>query len=336
MLVSVLLPVYNGARHLDQALESVFAQSYAEFQICVVDDGSTDETPYLLQHYAQRDARLTWARWEQNQGIVPALNACLEMAQGDMLARHDHDDLMHPQRLEAQVSWAKQREGDFLLGCQIALEPQAAVSEGQAKYLRWQNRLLSPADHFAAIYQEAPLSHPSLFLPAATLKKLGGYHNPPWAEDYDLMLRAYLAGIPLCKLDQVLVTKTLRQGQLTWTDHRYRHNAFYQAKAHFFKQDPRFRGKQRIYLVGSGSAGRQAAHALLAQGVKLEGFLEDREFPPHVTLQGLPIIALNPEFARTWNAESLILFALSDPTGRARLQTLMEALGLQGEVVLWV
>jgi GT2 family glycosyltransferase len=99
--VTVLLPVYNGAATIDQAVQSILIQTFSDFELLIVDDGSTDATPAKLASY--RDPRVRVERLE-NRGVGGALKFGVEAARGDLIARMDADDISAPNRLERQVA----------------------------------------------------------------------------------------------------------------------------------------------------------------------------------------------------------------------------------------
>src|SRR5207302_689224 len=105
-LISVLLPVRDGARYLREALASVLAQTLADFELLVVDDGSEDETPAILAGVA--DGRLRAIR-QDRLGLVAALNRGIEEARAPLLARMDADDVSLPERLERQAAYLDAR-----------------------------------------------------------------------------------------------------------------------------------------------------------------------------------------------------------------------------------
>jgi glycosyltransferase involved in cell wall biosynthesis len=98
-LVSIVIPIYNGENYLREAIESVLAQTYANYELIVVDDGSTDRTPSIAQSYG---SRLTYV-YQQNGGAASAFNHGLRRAQGKYIAWLSHDDIYLPQKLERQV-----------------------------------------------------------------------------------------------------------------------------------------------------------------------------------------------------------------------------------------
>src|SRR5579871_2870885 len=101
--VSVLLPVYNGERFLAAAVRSVLEQTFSDFELIAIDDGSTDGSRAILEDFARRDARVRVIS-RPNSGIVGALNDALAQARGEFAARMDADDLCLSGRFAAQVA----------------------------------------------------------------------------------------------------------------------------------------------------------------------------------------------------------------------------------------
>jgi glycosyltransferase involved in cell wall biosynthesis len=173
--VSVVLPVRNGARYIREALDSVLAQTAADLELVVVDDGSTDDTPEILRSY--RDERLRVIRQEP-AGLVAALNRAVAEARGDVVARMDADDVSLPDRLEQQVALLRTDDRIGLVGCGFE-----TIDESGRTLDSW----LLPADDGG--------------LRRRALENAGGYRSDYGAnEDYDLwrrIARAWrLAAVP--------------------------------------------------------------------------------------------------------------------------------------------
>jgi len=98
--VSVIIPIYNGAATIERALKSVFEQTFSDFEIVVVDDGSTDETPSVLAKFGDRIRMIR----QSNRGFPGARNAGVAASRGDLIALIDHDDQWLPQKLELTVA----------------------------------------------------------------------------------------------------------------------------------------------------------------------------------------------------------------------------------------
>lgn len=103
--VSVLIPVYNTAPYLEDAIGSILSQTFRDFELIAVDDGSTDGSRAILEALAMRDRRVRLLPLSRNGGIVGALNAGLELCAGEYVARMDGDDLAHPERLRLQLEF---------------------------------------------------------------------------------------------------------------------------------------------------------------------------------------------------------------------------------------
>jgi hypothetical protein len=102
--VSVCLPVFNGAQHLAKAIESALAQTYEDFELLIADDCSLDQSPEIIEMYAQRDQRIIAWKNEKNLGLFPNYNVCLEKASGKYIKPFAQDDLFRPSLIERLVS----------------------------------------------------------------------------------------------------------------------------------------------------------------------------------------------------------------------------------------
>lgn len=101
--ISVLIPVHNGADTLAETVASILNQTFADFELLLFDDASTDASPEIINSFA--DSRIRRFRSDANLGISEARNRLMELAEGEYLAVMDHDDLSAPRRLEKQAAW---------------------------------------------------------------------------------------------------------------------------------------------------------------------------------------------------------------------------------------
>jgi glycosyltransferase involved in cell wall biosynthesis len=118
--VSVVMPVRNGVAFMDEAIQSICNQTWRDWELIVIDDGSDDHTPDRLEHWARIDARIKVLR-QNKLGIVAALNAGIRAARGVYLARMDADDLARPSRLARQVALMDRRPALVVCGSAIQL-----------------------------------------------------------------------------------------------------------------------------------------------------------------------------------------------------------------------
>ena len=183
--VSVVIPAYNASRYLIESVESVLAQSFKDFECIVVDDGSTDQTPQLIDELSRRDPRVRRLTIPHG-GIVKGLNAGVEAAWGKYVARTDADDICLPDRFERQVRYLDDHPECVLVGSKVTLvDPYNSTLwdvEVKADHDGIEAELLR-GDGWAVI-------HPSAMLRRAAIIEAGGYRAEfEWAEDLDLFLR---------------------------------------------------------------------------------------------------------------------------------------------------
>ena len=179
--VSVLMPVYNGALYLREAVDSILNQTFIDFEFIIVDDGSTDETSAILDGYT--DPRIVRVTNQNNLGIIEALNRGLAVACGKYVARMDADDISLPERLSQQVQFLEEHPEIGILGTGIIEMDDSKV---------WRScRPVYPAVVRWHLFFYTCISHPTMMVRRAIYEQLGGY-GPTFthAEDLDFLLRA--------------------------------------------------------------------------------------------------------------------------------------------------
>ncbi len=267
-LVSVLMPCFNAAETLEDAVATISAQSWQDWELLAVDDGSSDETRMILGKLAAADSRIR-PLTIKHSGIIPALNAGLEQVQGNLVARFDADDRMHPTRLEKQISYLEQHSDIAAASCLVESFPASRTTPGFQQYLDWLNRLIEPEDIAREIYIESPLPHPSMMIRRTWLEKMAGYQEFGWPEDYDLWLRMHNAGARFGKVPEVLVYWRDHGSRLTRTDSRYSVENFIRAKTHCLVNGI-LKNRDVVFLWGAGQMGRRISKYLLRAEVPLQ------------------------------------------------------------------
>jgi len=325
--VSVLMPCYDAADTLDEALDSLAAQSLQNHELVAVDDGSNDSTLEVLQQRTRSDRRIRLLT-QPHAGIVAALNAGLGACQTDLVARMDADDRAHPQRLEMQLAFLEANPEVAVVGCRVAGFPPEQVRQGLQIYLEWQNNLLSDEDIRREMFVESPLAHPSVMFRRSWVERAGGYQDNGWAEDYDLWMRLYMAGARFAKLPEVLLEWRERPERLTRLDGRYSLENFLRLKAYYLARGPLAR-RDAVILWGAGMVGRRLSKHLLRQGIPLAAFVDiDPRKIGHLR-RGLPI--LPPEELLAWwrrYQNPAVLAAVGSRGARALIRARLNAYNL--------
>ena len=209
MSVSVVLPVRDGELFLREALESVLRQTYSDFEVVVVDDGSTDRTADILSGF--RDDRVRVLRQEA-AGLVVALQRGVAEARAAFVARMDADDVSEPERLARQVELLELRPRAGMVATWVA------VIDESGRELR---REVLPSEHedlARRLLLRNPFQHGSVLLRRDALEAAGGYRGDYGAnEDYDLWRRLARSWELAC-VPEVLYRYRVHAGAVTQTD----------------------------------------------------------------------------------------------------------------------
>lgn len=181
-IISVIIPVFNGASMLPETLKSVFCQTFTEFEILLINDGSTDHTLAVATTFS--DARLRIFSYE-NSGVATSRNRGIQLAQGEYLAFLDADDLWSPDKLADQLKALKEH-------------PEAALAYSWTDYIDATGKLVNPGDHpteQGLVYSRLLLKNfiengSNPLIRASSLQQVGLFDpDLPPAEDWDLWLR---------------------------------------------------------------------------------------------------------------------------------------------------
>lgn len=276
MRASWLIPVRDGAPWLRAAVDSALAQSDADDELLVVDDGSAADPRPLLP----RDRRVRLLS-QPPLGIVAALERGRAAARGAFIARLDADDLALPGRLDAQVAALA---ADARLG---AIGGRARVlgpsGEGMRRYVEWVNGVRDPA---VEILVESPMFHPATTFRAEALRAVGGWRHGDFPEDYELLLRLSRSGWRLANLDAEVLAWRDRPDRLTRVDPRYRRRAFAPLKREQLRAT-RLREPATVVAWGAGKEGGPWIRWLLDQGHRVPLAIDIK---PRGSRHGVPVL----------------------------------------------
>lgn len=288
--ISVLLPVRNAAPWLDASLASLWRQTFVDFEVIAVDDGSTDASGDVLERAAARERRLRVVHTPP-LGLPAALNRALALARATLVARQDADDLSHRRRLELQHDFLARHRRVSVVGCRVRLFPSAGA--GMRRWATWHNGLLSHEEMAQDVLIDSPLAHGTALVRRSALRGVGGWQDHGWAEDLDLWLRLLEAGHRFAKLPRTLYAWRQHADSATHRDPRYRTERFVSLRSSALARTV-LRGAPRATLVGVGRsletwrralAGLSCIPRVLAAGRPTEATLS-RLVPPIVLVFG--------------------------------------------------
>ena len=328
--ISVLMPVYNAAETISDALRSITEQTFSDFEVIAINDGSDDSSLEILKTWSFRDERIKVVNGGRI-GLVAALNRGLSLCQGEFVARMDADDRMHPERLALQASYLESRPEISVVGSLVKIFADGIVGEGMKVYESWLNSLVQHEDIIREIFIESPIGHPTAMVRNDELLNLGGYRDVGWPEDYDLWLRYHSAGRQFAKVPKVLLYWRDHAGRLTRTDSRYSVENFLRIKARFLVDGP-LKGHDGLILWGAGQTGRRLSKQLERMGRKVALFVDVDPRKIGGQLRGKPVIGSN-RLSDAWSCydQPFLVVAVSSRGARKLIRQTLTDLKL-GEV----
>lgn len=282
--VSVVLPVFNGARTIARAVCSILDQTLREIELIILDDGSTDETVAIVRGI--RDPRLRLIE-STHRRVAAATNAATELAVAPFIARMDADDFAYPTRLERQLHLLQEQNLD-VVGCQVrVLNESNRVARSMHRYERWINEeTLDSEQIFALRFVEFPLVNPTILARRNYFDM--GFRDSDLPEDYDLMLRAAAEGMRFGKVDEVLFDWMDHPDRLTRTDSRYALEAFMRCRQFHLLAGP-LRDVSRVDLWGLGLTGKPWLRWLQAQNITVRHGYDINERKVNKEIHGVRI-----------------------------------------------
>ena len=196
-LVSVIMPVYNGAMYLNEAITSILDQTYTNFEFIIINDGSTDDSEEIILSFD--DSRIIYIKNPENYKLIKTLNIGFSLAKAKYIARMDADDISHPDRLQKQVQFLDENQEYGLIGTGVNLLHGANKSQ-----------LLYHTDHASLKFALAfycPFIHPCVMIRKSIVENMEVVFDERFvhAEDYELWTRlafkTKMANLPECLLD---------------------------------------------------------------------------------------------------------------------------------------
>tara|TARA_Y200000002_G_scaffold299988_1_gene254967 strand:+ start:7833 stop:8819 length:987 start_codon:yes stop_codon:yes gene_type:complete len=183
-LISVILPVRNGKEYLNDSIQSILNQTYSNFELIIVNDGSTDNTLEIINSYDDDRIRVFSTN---GLGLVNALNLALKHSKGKFIARMDADDVSMQNRLEKQFERINEDEDIGLVFTNVILIDNDSNIIKKMPYHQINNNNIEKSLIFKS--KSIQLVHPSILIRKKLLEKIGGYRNYSACEDRDLWLR---------------------------------------------------------------------------------------------------------------------------------------------------
>lgn len=219
--ISILLPAYNCSRYIGQTIDSLLNQTFTNFELLIINDGSSDNTEQVIQSYS--DPRINYLKNDSNKGLVYTLNRGIQEAKGNYIARMDADDIALPTRLQLQKQWLDEHPNTAAVSCTITFIDDKGNQQGDWKE---DKATCTYADIVKTLPKANCIAHPTIMIRKGIA--LAYLYDPMQVhcEDYDLWLRMLADGLIIEKLPEPLLLYRNHTESITGT-HLKRLNPFY-------------------------------------------------------------------------------------------------------------
>lgn len=196
-LISVILPVYNGEPYIEASIRSILNQTYQNFELIIINDGSTDNSDKIIKGFLKSNKILYRSR--ENKGLAQTLNDCIGLCSGDYIARMDQDDISLPRRLEHQLRFIQNNNIDICGSNYQVIDEIGNVTQNVNSYKNNVEIILSA--------MMVPFIHPSVMCRNIFKEKNIFYdsNNKIEAEDYDLWINMFKKNIRFGNINETLI-----------------------------------------------------------------------------------------------------------------------------------
>lgn len=229
--LSVVMPVHNELRYIDESIRSILRQTYADFEFVIGDNGSTDGTLERLREWSASDPRIRLLSHPERMGPARSSDWVVRAAKGELIARMDADDIAHSERLARQLAALKQQPDAELIGTLFNTVDMDGHPICPPRF-----------DLLGAVSASPPFCHPTILFKRSAFNAIGGYREEAnhW-EDADLFLRMSAAGHVYVLADVLLTIRQRYSSSVSSEQEEVLENAleaFYVNTSEFGKRDP--------------------------------------------------------------------------------------------------
>ena len=267
-LVSILIPFKNTEDFIGDCLESILKQTYTNWELLIVDDGSCDNSFSIVETYAQKDSRIKLFKNSGN-GIIDALQLAFKMSAGELITRMDSDDVMRPNKIEVLSSnLLNYGKGHVAVGL-VHYFSSEGIKDGYKSYELWLNALTAKGTNYSEIYKECVIPSPCWMIHRVDLIACDAFNPNRYPEDYDLAFRFYKHDFKCIPCDVVLHDWRDYSHRTSRTDEHYAENHFIPLKLDYFLELD-FKPEKTLVVWGAGNKGKFIAKSLVEKHIDFE------------------------------------------------------------------
>lgn len=266
MKISIILPVKDTEKYLAECIDSILHQSYSDWELLAVNDGSSDGCLDILQEYSHMDNRII-ALNNPNRGLIEALRYGYSISSGELIHRMDSDDIMPLNKLELMIdkfdfeNRSQLSGGIVITGGTKYFKEDGEVGNGFKKYDAWLMDVARKNSHKIEMYKESVIPSNCWLVHRENFDKIGGFYPDTFPEDYDLCLRFIEGGFDIIGIPEVLHHWRDRSDRISRNWDVYKDNRFFDLKVTYFYKITRVFDRPLV-LWGAGKNGKDLAKLL--------------------------------------------------------------------------
>lgn len=267
-LISIVMPAKNADKYIGECVDSILDQTYVDWELLVVDDGSDDSTFSILEEYAVKDNRIQVFK-NNGKGIIDALRLAYSHSTGTFITRMDADDIMHSNKLKTMLNSLQESGKGYLATGLVSYFCDGEIGAGFKRYELWLNDLSRQGTNFTEIYKECVIPSPCWMLHRSDFDLAGAFTSDIYPEDYDLVFRLKIAGLKCLPATDVLHYWRDYSVRTSRTDPNYADSSFIDIKVlYFLKTD--YKEDKNLVVWGAGKKGKRVAELLINANIPFQ------------------------------------------------------------------
>ena len=278
-LVSIIMTAFNEEKYIAQAIDSILMQTYKNFELIIVDDGSTDATPQIISNY--NDNRIRAFMLPENRGVGAAHAFAIKQAKGEIIAIADADDVHHEDRIQKQLTFLKNNKDIGVVDCfveyfadneEIKNSPRYAyITNFRQKHI---DRIVTSEQYNRSLYWFCSVVHSASMFYKKLITPFN-YSELTVIEDYEIFYKMNKSGVKFGKVPEVLVNVRITSNSTTLAQNQVLMKNFIIIKNEEITS--LIENNQKLYIWGTGQGGLEVAKLLKEKNIEIAGFLDNNE-----------------------------------------------------------
>lgn len=268
-LISIIMPVKNAELYLEQCMDSIVRQTYGNWELIAVDDGSTDKSMEILENYERFNPRII-VKESNEDGIIPALQLAFDNSSGQFITRMDADDMMPTNKLETFLAAIQGKKKTIVTG-KVRYFSDKKVSEGYRRYEEWLNTVVEEEDFRKNLYRECIIASPNWLVDRSCFENDFSISDLEYPEDYDMVFKWFEKGYSFKGINTVTHLWREHPERTSRNSENYQQKAFFELKTKRFIDH--FKSQiDGVQVIGAGQKGKLVSEILKRNNINFEWY----------------------------------------------------------------